>query len=134
MTQILAPFTELGYPKIAEDKPYYQQLLTPEYVQKLAAALQVKFPNATFKVYESGMINFKGRYFSNILAIKPEINLTFDVRLDGQIKDDTGTIFKPFVATKIVFPDDNPAELADWVYLETQRKMKEVETQMRQAR
>ena len=129
MTRIITPFADLG-PRNAADQPH-QKLLTPEYVRKLEAALKVKFQGATFQTYESGMISFKGRYFSNILAIKPELNLTFDVRLDGQIKDDIGTIFQPFVATKVVFPDDDPAELADWAYLETQRRMKEVESRKR---
>lgn len=129
MTRIIAPFADLG-PRNAADQPH-QKLLTPEYVNNLATALKAKFQGAIFQVYESGMISFKGRYFSNILAIKPELNLTFDVRLDGQIHDDMGTIFQPFVATKVVFPDDDPAELADWAFLETQRKMREIESRRR---
>jgi hypothetical protein len=132
MTRILAPFTELGYSKIAEDKPYHRQLLTPEYMHKFEAALQTKFPDTELKVYESGMASIKGRYFSSMLTIYPNLNLTFDVKLNGSIEDDMGRVFRPFVVTKTVFPDDDPAELADWVYIETQRKMKSVEMELKQ--
>jgi len=141
MTRILAAFGDLKH-AVYGDEPEgqlpHQQLLTPQYMEGLGAALKRLFPNDDVEALPSGMVHMKGQVtpnirYSHVLSIVPTSSLMFDVRMNGEIHGQVHlaeVLFRPFLVTKTVFPDDNPSELAAWIQTETTSKVRQAEAEM----
>lgn len=117
MTKIAMPFNDIDQVADSRDLPH-KKLLTPDYINNLAGSLAHKFPGAKIQQMQSGVIILDAPHCHVSIGIVPMISLTFDVRIDGDVND------RPFVVTAPVFPDDDPAILADWIYTEVARRMK----------
>ena len=129
--------------KIFKKKEAPQQDPIEQYTRALGAALQAKFPNA--QIPGSGVLSIKGMVtdtvgISHVVSVGPDPSGTYDIKLDGQIRgyrvypgvNKTTEVYnKPFIVSKTVFPGDDPAVVADWVFTETQRRIGPAERDMK---
>ena len=132
-----------GLRNIFKKKEVQQEDPIAKYSKALGAVLQSKFPNA--QVSTSGVLSVKGMItdtvgISHVISVGPEPGGTYDIKLDGDIRgyrtypgvNKTTEVYnKPFIVSKTVFPGDDPAVVADWIFTETQRRIAPAEREMK---